>query len=907
MENNIQTKVLSNLHYALNLNGFLFLGSSENISILDKNFEEVSSKWKIYKNIQTEPILNVNRGNTWRVEKDGAIRFPSVRSRSSLEDKVAKSINKLLMDSMGAVSVCVDDNFEIIHASGKLKKYIQYPEEGYSNNLIKMLPDELNIPISTGIRKISMTQEGSIEKEIKLVSEDKLKQLRLIISSFNIVSLNSRSFLITIIEESERQVTEEDRQIISPVAITNRDQMLELKEALNETRENLQATIEELETSNEEMQATNEELLASNEELQSTNEELQSLNEELHTVNAELQEKNEQLIELNSDVENLMKNINIGTIFLDRGFQIRKYTPAITKHFQLRIEDIGRSISHFSGTLDGEVLIQYSKEVIKTLRPYKNDIQDTNGNWFTMEIYPYRSDEDLIQGVVINFIDISEIKNAISKKEEFNSFMNHLMEFNPSIIYIYDLETQKNTYCSSNITKFFGISESDITEMNKNNLIGALIYEDDIDKVLKHHEKLRTISPNEISQIEYRLKHKTTGEIIWVLSSDRAHEINDDGTVRTIMGSANIITNSKEMEFKLKESEERFRLAVNSNKSGLWEWSDVSTDNAWYSNEFFNLLDFQEKDLNHQFSSFVNLIHPNHISVFRNAMEDHVEDNLSFEEEIQLKTKNRGYVWFRVNGQMQFDTTSKNIKKIVGTLVDINEKKQSEQKMKELNIELERFAYLASHDLKEPLRTITSFSKLFREEYDKKLDHNSKTYLQFIEDASSRMINLTEDLLAYSQLTNKSLNFQKVNLNEAIQQIKLDLNEIIANKKAEISVNDLPNINCDKTQIKQLFQNLISNSLKYVSLEKTPMITIGYNYSLKFHEFFVRDNGIGIAEKHHTTIFDVFKRLHSTEEYEGTGIGLANCKRIVDNHNGEIWVESKENKGSTFYFRFPKQ
>ncbi|WP_010178201.1 chemotaxis protein CheB [Aquimarina agarilytica] len=904
MENNIQLQVLSSIHYALNKGGYLFLGSSENLGILNKNFEEISNKWKIYKNVQSERILNINRNDIWRVEKEGSSRFKTRNTNSSIEDRIAKSINKLLMDTMPAVSICIDDSFEIIHAVGKLKKYLVYPDEGYSNNLLKMLPDELNIPIASAVRKLTSSTDANIEKSIRLVTEGNvLKHIRLVVSSLSIVSNTSRSYLITIIESSEHVITKEDTLKLLPAISSGDNQLEELKEALSETRENLQSTIEELETSNEEMQATNEELLASNEELQSTNEELQSLNEELHTVNAELQEKNAQLIELNSDVENLMKNINIGTIFLDRDFKIRKYTPSIREHFKLRLEDVGRSISHFSGTLGGQDLIEYSRQVIKTLEPFRKEVTNSNGSWFLMQIFPYRSQEDAIQGVVINFIDITELKFAIKEKDKANNFLSHILDTNPAAVYVYDIINKKNIYSSSNILDIAGYSEKDLTELGAN-MLPTIIHPDDLNNVIKHHEKLTSLRNNERLQLEYRVVHKKTKKSIWLLATDTVNERNKKGEVSSILGTSQIITDFKEMEDKIKVNEERYRLAISATQSGLWEWSDLLNDKAWWSPEIYKLLGYSKRELKTSFSDFIDLVHPDQVKVFREGLEEHVETGIPFQEDVKIKTKNEGYKWYRVNAQMKQNEDSKEIKKIVGTILDINTKKESEKKMKDLNVELERFAYLASHDLKEPLRTVTSFTKLFKDEYKAVLDDNAFQYIDFIEGASARMITLTNDLLVYSQLDDKSLNFEMVNLNKLLSNIKDDLHQTIIESKAEITVDKLPNIVCDALQIKQLFQNLISNSLKYRGDNK-PRISIGYIKKPRSFEFHVKDNGIGISKEHHEKIFEVFKRLHSQVEYEGTGIGLANCKRIVLNHNGKIRVKSEEGKGSEFLFEIP--
>ena len=904
MENNIQLKVLSNIHYSLNLNGYLFMGNSENLGILDKNFKEVSSKWKIYQNIQSERILNINRGNIWRVENDVHNRGKEKLKGNSLDDRVAKSINKLLMDEMNAVSICVDENYEIIHASGKLKKYVTYPEEGFSNNLLKITPDELNIPIATLVRKLIVGADDPIERKIKMVQQDELKVIRIIVSSFSVLSVGTRSFLITIIEESNRKIKEGEILDISSSMLSNSEQVLELKEALSETRETLQSTVEELETSNEEMQATNEELLASNEELQSTNEELQSLNEELHTVNAELQEKNEQLLELNSDIENLMKNINIGTIFLDRAFQIRKYTPAIGEHFQLRQEDIGRSITHFSGTMGGEDIVSYSKKVIETLTPFRKEVKNNNGDWFLMQIFPYRSQEDNIKGVVINFVDINNLRTAIDEKEKLNTFLSHLTNSNPAIIYIYDIINKVNTYSSANIWEVSGYSAEEIKELG-DDLFEKIIHPDDLDKLLEHHENIKSLKNEKVLQLEYRVIHKKTKKVIWILSSDKVDSRDQYGNVKSILGISQIITQVKNMELKLKESEERFRLAITGTQSGMWEWSDLVKDQAWYSREFCKLIGYTKKDLKASYSEFVNLIHPDYIKIFRQGLDKHIKDSVPFNEEIKIKTKKNGYMWFMINAQMQYDQNSKSIKKIVGTLLDINEKKQSEFKMKQLNIELERFAYLASHDLKEPLRTVTSFTNLFKTEYEKEFDSNAHQYLDFIEKATLRMINLTDDLLIYSQLDDKSLNFQKVDVNTIINNVTDDLQTSIEQSKASITVGKLPVIVCDTIQLMQLFQNLISNSIKYRK-NSPPIIEIACKTKPNEYEFSVKDNGIGIAKKHQTQVFEVFKRLHTQSQYSGTGIGLANCKRIVDNHNGKIWVNPNYSNGTMFVFTIPK-
>ena len=240
-------------------------------------------------------------------------------------------------------------------------------------------------------------------------------------------------------------------------------------------------------------------------------------------------------------------------------------------------------------------------------------------------------------------------------------------------------------------------------------------------------------------------------------------------------------------------------------------------------------------------------------------------------------------------------------------MVDINKRKEAENKMNLLNQELERFAYLASHDLKEPLRTITSVTERLKEKHSASLNPSALKYIQFIEQASNRMENVTSGLLIHSEIGRKIQKYQVINLNHLIKQIRSDLETSIVESKATFKVKRLPKISGDPMQIGLLFQNLISNSLKYRKKRTAPIITIGYENKKTYWEFFVQDNGIGLVKANQEKIFEVFRRLHNKTEYEGLGIGLSSCKRIVENHGGKIWVESKLRKGSTFYFTIPKK
>lgn len=217
------------------------------------------------------------------------------------------------------------------------------------------------------------------------------------------------------------------------------------------------------------------------------------------------------------------------------------------------------------------------------------------------------------------------------------------------------------------------------------------------------------------------------------------------------------------------------------------------------------------------------------------------------------------------------------------------------------NKELEQFAYVASHDLQEPLRTISSFVGLFEQQYKGKLDEKADKYLTYIVQSSSRMKVLITDLLEYSRIGSKK-ELVTVDCNVVLKQVLDDLSVAIAETHAHVTSGELPVITGYATEIKQLFQNLIFNAIKFRKKNVNPWITISAKRDGEFWKFEFSDNGIGIAPEHHNRIFIIFQRLHTRNEYPGSGIGLSHCKKIVELHKGRIWLESEPGQGTTFYF-----
>lgn len=289
-------------------------------------------------------------------------------------------------------------------------------------------------------------------------------------------------------------------------------------------------------------------------------------------------------------------------------------------------------------------------------------------------------------------------------------------------------------------------------------------------------------------------------------------------------------------------------------------------------------------------------------------------------------TKN-DYIWLNIHAVPEFRRGEKSPYQVYMTFEDITERKQIDEKLrhardnlekqvkertlelekvvyelKRSNEELQSFAYITSHDLQEPLRTIASYAQLIKRRYEGQLDQDADEFIDFMVNGASRMKNMIQGLLNYSHVGTQGHEFKEFKSEDALNYAINNLKFAIGEKNAEITYDKLPKIFADKNQIASVFQNLIGNALKFQKDGLKPKIHISSKKEDSEYVFSVRDNGIGIEKQYTHHIFEVFKRLHAIDEYEGAGIGLAIVKRIIDRHGGRVWVESEFGKGSTFCF-----
>jgi len=473
MDAELQKKLFGLFYYSLNSDGYMVLGSAESLGNQSHFFETIDNKLKIFQKSQTSlsPVL---------------IDFPSSFARNkqnSTENQkpvippqnIQSLANELLLQHFSPPGVLVNDKGDIIYISGRTGKYLE-PAVGKANmNIFAMLRDGLRNEFPSAFRQALLKKETVILRDIKVGTNGGTQLVRVNMQYLDKPLALKGMVMIIFIDEPKNPIQKEKGEISEKNLSVYLQS--ELEKELQTAREDTQNTLEEMQTSQEELKSTNEELQSTNEELQSTNEELttskeemQSLNEELQTVNAELQSKIDDFTRVNNDMKNLLNSTDIATLFLDKDLNIRRYTDEATKIFKLIKSDIGRPFTDQASDLIYPDLAADAHEVLRTLVFVKKQIKTWDGRWFSIRIMPYRTFDDRIDGLVITFFNITDMKQLeeeLHEKEQINQMILNtssdvilkisnewkILEFNPAAELFFG--KKHNEIVDQNFIRFF--------------------------------------------------------------------------------------------------------------------------------------------------------------------------------------------------------------------------------------------------------------------------------------------------------------------------------------------------------------------------------------------------------------------------------------------------------------------
>jgi PAS domain S-box-containing protein len=528
--------------------------------------------------------------------------------------------------------------------------------------------------------------------------------------------------------------------------------------------------------------------------------------------------------------------------------------------------------------------------------------------------------------------DITEEYRIQQELRESQTFIRKITDATPSIIASYNVNTGKCVFISEGLEKLLGYKTDEVIEKGMDFFV-SIIHPDDAIKIMQKNaaalEEANTYPQKNDMVVEftYRMRHKN-GHYKWFHTYGTIFDRNSSGKVEHVLNISLDITEQIEATEKIKEQEHFIQQIADASPTILYLY-DVEKQSIIYINReiFFVLGYLPEEILDWGTHITEKLYHPEDYHLLparKESGKNFQQADSMIQYECRMKNNGGEWRWLLVR-EIVFKTDKDgNITQILGAALDINRRKEMEKTilqntllLEQSNASLEEFAYVASHDLKEPLRKISTFGDRLIATQSNNLTTDGKIFLQKIVDASQRMQTMISDLLSISMISNNT-SFENYSLQKILDETLQTLEFKIEQQSAIIKSDPLPEASIIPSQFRQLFQNLLSNSLKFIRPGIQPTITITYvllnadgviHYQLaeakQYHKLEFKDNGIGFENEYAGKIFAIFQRLHGRSEYEGSGIGLAICKKIVEHHGGIMYANGALNEGATFTIILP--
>lgn len=602
-------------------------------------------------------------------------------------------------------------------------------------------------------------------------------------------------------------------------------------------------------------------------------------------------------------------NAAAGVIEIDQDFRIVTWSPKCAELFGWSADEVVGKVASDIGMIypDDLALVTDAFERLNNPRTtaYRLFHRNLTKDGRTIHVDWYNSVLRDETGAVVSTLAIAvdrtvEVKTQHALEEERQIFVA-----GPTLVMRWrDEAGWPIEYASPNAESITGYAATDFAS-------GAVrlvdfVHPDDVERVSAEVNAMHREPGSQCTPDPYRVVTKS-GDVIWLQTY--LSRLKTAGEAGRLVSYSIDITGMVALQAETRRQEQRLRTVIEATDVGTWEW-DVTTGKVGINERWATILGYTRADLEPvTFETWQRFAHPDDLARTLAALDDNVSGNSQhYLRDCRMRHKDGHWVWILSRGNVtEFDANGAPTR-VAGIILDISEQKAAEatiletnEALKRSNVELERFAYVASHDLQEPLRMVASFTQLLQKKYGDQLDETAREYIQFAFDGAQRMQQLIRDLLSYSRLGRQDIDESPVDMAALMGRVTQTLQLAIDESGARLDCRELPVVRGDAGQLHRLLQNLVGNAIKYHG-EARPRVEVFTQSREGETVFCVRDNGIGIDAAQADRVFEIFQRLHSRTDYPGTGIGLSVCKRIVERHGGRIWFEPAPDGGTVFCF-----
>lgn len=902
----LQKKIVPMLHYALKPNGFLFLGSSESVSGFEDIFAPLDKKHRIFLQKPT-PVrrhLDVARYRLGTgIVQDGG-RFSPGAGEKGLD--VQKEADRIILANHAPSGVIINGDMEVLQFRGRTSPFLEPPSGKASFNLLRMARQGLAAALQIAIKKAKKTNAVVKKQSIHLQLNGSPGLVRIEVAPLPVASGENRCFLVLFEEnipaKAEPPPKSANRGAKSRLA-ENREisrlkrELADVQDAMGVLVEAHEASAEELRSVNEEVLSANEELQSTNEELETSKEELQSANEELHTLNDELRSRNHELGQSNSDLMNVMSSANLPLVVVGSDLRIRRFTPTADRAFHIIASDIGRPITHLRSRINAQDLEQLILQVIGSLTPQEREVEDSEGHWHLLQIRPYRTLDNKIDGAVLSLVDIDAQKQVSEQQRKAKEFAEAIVDTvrEPLLLLDSDLRILK---VNASFYEIFRVTPQE-TEHRFLYRIGNEQW--NIPKLRVLLENSLANSRGEVRDFEVEHEFPGIGHKIMLVNARRISE-SSPSREPLILLAIEDITARKQGQAALRASEERFRT--------LFQLGPVA---VYYCNASGVILEFnyravqlwgrapQPGDTEERFCGSHKLFRPDgtfmphELCPMAEVLSGKIPEARNIEVHIERRDGSRIIVIVNIR---PLKNERGEITGAINCFSDITSHRRADLALRttERLATVGRMAATLAHEINNPLESVTNFIYLAGREQG--LPDLVRKYLQAADEELVRIAHMTKQTLG---LYRESTTPEPVDVSDLWKNLLSMFSAKTKNRRIHVNLElaTEARILGLAGELRQVFANLLSNSIDAVNLDGTIRIRVADAHKNGSRRIpgvrtTIADNGAGIASDNLERIFEPF---FTTKENVGTGLGLWVSKEILENHKGSIRIRSSTAPG----------